>query len=62
MCTFAPVRTTELGWMTKLKPEFDRRNTKIIGLSVDAVEDHGRGVPECTSNSSLMNDVGARRT
>jgi alkyl hydroperoxide reductase subunit AhpC len=28
-CTFAPVRTTELGWMTKLKPEFDRRNTKI---------------------------------
>ena len=39
---FTPVCTTELGYMARIKPEFDRRNTKIIGLSVDAVNDHGR--------------------
>ena len=39
---FTPVCTTELGYMARLKPEFDRRDVKIIGLSVDAVQDHGR--------------------
>jgi thioredoxin-dependent peroxiredoxin len=39
---FTPVCTTELGYMARLKPEFDKRNTKIIGLSVDPVEDHRR--------------------
>jgi len=39
---FTPVCTTELGAMAKLKPEFDRRGCKIIGVSVDPVEDHVR--------------------
>ena len=39
---FTPVCTTELGYMARIKPEFDRRNTKIIGLSADPVDDHKR--------------------
>jgi len=37
---FTPVCTTELGYMARLKPEFDKRNCKIIGLSADPVSDH----------------------
>jgi alkyl hydroperoxide reductase subunit AhpC len=39
---FTPICTTELGSMAQLKPEFDKRNTKIIGLSVDPVDNHAR--------------------
>jgi len=39
---FTPVCTTELGYMARLKPEFDKRNCKVIGLSIDATEDHSR--------------------
>jgi len=37
---FTPICTTELGYMARIKPEFDKRNTKIIGLSVDPVDNH----------------------
>ncbi|WP_257255441.1 MULTISPECIES: peroxiredoxin [unclassified Endozoicomonas] len=39
---FTPVCTTELGYMARLQPEFERRNCKLIGLSVDPVDDHER--------------------
>ena len=43
---FTPVCTTELGYLAGLKPEFDKRNTKIIGLSIDPVSDHEKWVKD----------------
>ena len=37
---FTPVCTTELGYMARIKPDFDRRNVKIMGISVDSTSDH----------------------
>jgi alkyl hydroperoxide reductase subunit AhpC len=39
---FTPVCTTELGYMAKIEPEFTKRNTKLIGLSIDPVENHSK--------------------
>lgn len=39
---FTPVCTTELGYMARIKPEFDKRNVKIIGLSVDPIDNHAK--------------------
>ena len=60
---FTPVCTTELGYMAKLKPEFDKRNCKIIGLSVDPVTNHeawSRDIEETTGtapNYPLIGDT-----
>src|SRR5262245_10296765 len=43
---FTPVCTTELGYMAGLQPEFEKRNCKIIGLSIDPVADHTKWVPD----------------
>lgn len=43
---FTPVCTTELGYMARLKPEFDKRSCKVIGLSIDSVGDHAKWVKD----------------
>jgi alkyl hydroperoxide reductase subunit AhpC len=50
---FTPVCTTELGYMAKIKPEFDRRNVKIIGLSVDPVTDHSKWASDIEETQGL---------
>ena len=60
---FTPVCTTELGYMAKLKPQFDQRNVKVIGLSVDPVADHARWMADIEEtqgkapNYPLIGDV-----
>ena len=51
---YTPVCTTELGYMASLKPEFDKRNVKVIGLSVDPVENHkgwSKDIAEATGHT-----------
>lgn len=43
---FTPVCTTELGYLAKIQPEFEKRNTKIIGLSIDPVDDHNAWIKD----------------
>ncbi|SDA89982.1 peroxiredoxin [Mesorhizobium qingshengii] len=50
---FTPVCTTELGYMAKLKPEFDKRGVKIIGLSVDPVERHAGWADDIAETQGL---------
>jgi alkyl hydroperoxide reductase subunit AhpC len=60
---FTPVCTTELGTLARLKPEFDKRNTKVIGLSIDPVSDHVRWAQDiadtmgCAPNYPIIGDA-----
>ena len=64
---FTPVCTTELGYMAKIKPEFDRRNVKVIGLSVDPVDKHESWASDIEEtqgtapNYPMIGDVGLQR-
>jgi alkyl hydroperoxide reductase subunit AhpC len=53
---FTPVCTTELGYLAKLQPEFTKRNTKIIGLSVDPVSDHSRWLKDVEGHGGAQVD------
>lgn len=63
---FTPVCTTELGYMARLKPEFDSRNTKVIGLSADPISDHEKWVGDIKEtqgyavNYPLIGDSGLK--
>ena len=51
---FTPVCTTELGYMAKIEPEFTKRNTKLIGLSIDPVDNHQRWASDIEETQGYM--------
>src|SRR5579859_1560842 len=53
---FTPVCTTELGYVAKIKPEFEKRNVKIIGLSADSTADHERWVADIEQTQGTAPD------
>ena len=53
---FTPVCTTELGYMARLKPEFDKRNVKIIGLSIDAVDNRAEWAKDIEETQGFKPD------
>src|ERR1700693_1497278 len=53
---FTPVCTTELGYMAKIKPEFDKRGVKIIGLSVDPVDRHAKWAEDIKETQGFAPD------
>ncbi len=63
---FTPVCTTELGYVSKIKPEFDKRGVKVIALSVDPVDSHKKWLPDieetqgCTMNYPIIADPDAK--
>lgn len=60
---FTPVCTTEFGVVAQLVPEFEKRNTKVLGVSVDSLEDHGKwkrdieAVAGCPANFAMADDT-----
>jgi alkyl hydroperoxide reductase subunit AhpC len=57
---FTPVCTTELGYMARIKPDFDKRNVKIIGLSVDPVDNHAKWAADIKETQGYQGDAGLR--
>ena len=53
---FTPICTTELGYMARLKPEFDKRGVKVIGLSVNSTADHGRWIADINETQGAQVD------
>ena len=54
---FTPVCTTELGYMASIKPEFDKRGVKVIGLSVDPVDKHGDWAKDIEETQALRRTI-----